>query len=277
MFTYFIHPTSLSTMSNVLRMRMTEGAAGYGIYVMVLESLRASEDYRIKYDPAVIAWSIHESDQALLERVLTHYDLFEISSDNWLSSPWLTAAMAQHEERRAKLSAAGKRSAESKARKANEAATTLNGGGQPASNHVDTLSQQRKETKEIKEENLNQPTPYRGVAVDSYFDEKMISKIGKDKSGQADTGLMRAVLPKEDGHNPELLISRIQEYKLTKDQVLALYNVTDGCKIGGARTMALLAAFRHCKDTNFRPKYAYEWLMSRLKDVDPAEGELPLS
>lgn len=116
-------------MSNVLRMRMTEGAAGYGIYVMILESLRASEDYRIKYDPAVIAWSIHESDQALLERVLKDYDLFEVSSDGWLSSPWLCAAMAQHEERRAKLSAAGKRSAESKARKANEVATTLQGGG----------------------------------------------------------------------------------------------------------------------------------------------------
>lgn len=264
-------------MSNVLRMRMTEGAAGYGIYVMILESLRASEDYRIKYDPAVIAWSIHESDQSLLERVLKDYDLFEISSDGWLSSPWLCAAMAQHEERRAKLSAAGKKSAESKARKANEVATTLRGGGQPASNHVGDLTQQRKEKKENKEIKEPNQSQYRGVAVDSYFDEKMISKIGKDKSGQADTGLMRSVLPKEDGHNPELLISRIQEYKLTKDQVLALYNVTDGCKIGGARTMALLAAFRHCKDTNFRPKYAYEWLMSRLKDVDPAEGELPLS
>lgn len=264
-------------MSNVLRMRMTEGAAGYGIYVMILESLRASEDYRIKYDPAVIAWSIHESDQELLERVLKNYDLFEISPDGWLSSPWLTAAMAQHEERRAKLSAAGKRSAESKARKANEVATTLQGGGQPASNHVGNLVQQRKETKEIKEVNLNQPTQYRGVAVDFYFEDKMISKIGKDKSGPADVDQIRSVLPAEPGHNIELLLSRIQEYKLTKDQVLALYNVTEGCKIGGARTMGLLAAFRHCKDTNFKPKYTYEWLMSRLKDIDPAEGELPLS
>lgn len=264
-------------MSNVLRMRMTEGAAGYGIYVMVLESLRASEEYRIKFDPAVIAWSIHEPDQELLERILTKYDLFEISPEGWLSSPWLCAAMAQHEERRAKLSAAGKRSAESKARKANEVATTLQGGGQPASNHVDVLEQQRKEIKEIKEKKEPQPITNGGLSVDYFFSEDMISKVGKDKSGEADTGLMRSVLPKEEGHNPELLISRIHEYKLTKDQVLALYNVTDGCKIGGARTMALLAAFRHCKDTNFRPKYAYEWLMSRLKDVDPAEGELPLS
>lgn len=264
-------------MSNVLRMRMTEGAAGYGIFVMILESLRASEDYRIKYDPAVIAWSIHEPDQSLLERVLKDYDLFEISSDGWLSSPWLCAAMAQHEERRAKLSAAGKKSAESKARKANEVATTLQGGGQPASNHVDTLTQQRKEKKESKEIKEPNQSQYRGVAVDSYFEEKMISKIGKDKSGPADVDQIRGVLPAEPGHNIELLLSRVQEYKLTKDQVLALYNVTEGCRIGGARTIALLAAFRHCRDTNFRPKYAYEWLMSRLKDVDPAEGELPLS
>lgn len=266
MFTYFIHPVTLSSMDNVLRMRMAEGAAGYGIYVMVLESLRAAAGYRIKNDPAVIAWSIHEPDTELLSRILGSYDLFEFSEDGYISSPWLCAAMAQHDEKRAKLSAAGKKSAEKKAAAVNQVATTLGGGLQPAPNHVDDLSQQ---TKEINNKNKKNP-PSQPLAhvegVGGYFSDEMISQIGKDKSGVADADRCRSSLPADKDHNPEIILSRVSDYGLTYNQVMALYNVTEGCRIGGARTMALLAAFRHCKETNFKPMYSYEYLMSRIKE-----------
>lgn len=277
MYTYFYHPINLSSMDNVLRMRMQEGAAGYGIYVMILEYLRSSDDYRIKSDTAVIGWQIHEQDLALVERVITQYELFDLSPDGYLSSPWLNACMADHEARRAKLSAAGKRSAASKAAKSNQVATTLTGGEQPRSNDVDDLAKQPPTHLNNHTDNLN-PSGHNGSAgVEGYFCSDMISKIGKDRSGTADVDKCRLTLPKDADHNPEIIISRIVEYGLTYNQVMALYNITDGCLVGGARTVALLAAFRHCKTTQFKPLYAYEYLISRLRDAQDIQLEISSS
>lgn len=277
MYTYFYHPINLSSMDNVLRMRMQEGAAGYGIYVMILEYLRSSDDYRIKSDTAVIGWQIHEQDLALVERVITQYELFDLSKDGYLSSPWLNACMADHEARRQKLSAAGKRSAANKAAKVNQVATTLTGGGQPRSHNVGDLAQQPPTYTDNHTDNLNPSGHNGGTGVEGYFTPGMISKIGKDKSGTADVEKCRLTLPKDSDHNPDIIISRIVEYGLTYNQVMALYNVTDGCQIGGARTVALLGAFRHCRQTQFKPLYAYEYLISRIKDAQDIQLELSSS
>ncbi|MCQ2125758.1 MAG: DUF4373 domain-containing protein [Fibrobacter sp.] len=261
-------------MDNVLRMRMQEGAAGYGIYVMILECLRSTDDYRIKSDTAVIGWQIHEQDLALVERVITQYDLFDLSSDGYLSSPWLNACMADHEAKRAKLSAAGRKSALIKSQKSNQAATTLTGGGQPRSNDVSDLAQQPTTHLNNHTDNLTPSDHNSGAGVEGYFSAAMISKIGKDKSGLADVDKCRISLVKDPDHNPDIIISRILEYKLTYNQVMALYNVTEGCLVGGARTVALLAAFRHCKETQFRPMYAYEYLISRIKDAQDVQLEI---
>lgn len=111
--------------------------------------------------------------------------------------------------------------------------------------------------------------------MEGYFSAEMISKVGKDKSGPADVDKCRLALQKDNDHNPEIIISRIVEYNLTYNQVMALYNITEGCLVGGARTVALLAAFRHCKETQFRPMYAYEYLISRIKDAQDIQLALP--
>ena len=117
MFNYFIHPSNLQKMDQVLKMRMSEGAAGYGIFMMLLELLRDSNNYTTAYDPSVLAWALHEPDITKLTKVCENYGLFEISADKQICCPWLTAVMSQHEEKRRKLSEAGKRSAAVKAAK----------------------------------------------------------------------------------------------------------------------------------------------------------------
>lgn len=271
MFTYFYHPTTLSSMDNVLRMRMQEGAAGYGIYVMILEQLRASDTYKISADTAVIAWAIHEQDLALVERILTKYDLFEVDEDRKLSSPWLNAAMADHEAKRQKLQEAGRKSAAVKAAAAKVAATTLTGGGQPRTNNAGNVTQQ---TTTLNTHTINKPTPsvqVDGGSVDFLLSDEGISKIGKDKSGPADPAKAAQALPQEAGHNPDILIRRIKLYGFTSSQLLALYQITDGCRVGGAATIALLASFKHCQDTNFAPTYPYEYFVRRIKEAAELE------
>lgn len=264
-------------MDNVLRMRMQEGAAGYGIYVMILECLRSTDDYRIKSDTAVIGWQIHEQDLALVERVITQYELFDLSKDGYLSSPWLNACMADHEAKRAKLSAAGRKSAAVKAQKINQVATTLPGGGQPSTNDVGNLTQHTTTHLNNHTDNNSPSMPQIGDGVERYFSADMISKIGRDKSGTADVDKCRLALTKDADHNPEIIISRIVEYRLSYNQVMALYNITEGCLVGGARTVALLAAFRHCRETQFKPMYAYEYLISRIKDAQDIQLKIQSS
>lgn len=267
MFTYFIHPINLSAMDAVLKMRMQEGAAGYGIYIMLLEMLRSMDSYSIRWDPAVIAWSIHESDQELLTRVVQNYGLFELSSEGQLSSPWLSSIMEQHETKRAKLSAAGKKSAAVKKERKEDVATSLAGGGQPGCNHVGDLTQQDN-IKEIKEkkEITTLPTIVEGEEVDIFSDD-FISRVGKAKTELFVPELHAMGLVGDSAHNYEVLITRAVKYRMTVDQFSVLNMATNGCAIGTPRFMALIASFKHCEQTNFVPSYPFEYFMSRIKTI----------
>lgn len=267
MFSYFIHPINLSAMDQVLKMRMQEGSAGYGIYIMLLEMMRANDDYSIKWDPAVIAWSIHESNLELLTRVVQDYGLFELSSDGQLSSPWLTTVMASHEEKRQKLSAAGRKSAAVKKERINEVATTLTGGGQPGCNHVGDLTQQINKEKEIKEINKTQPTTSEGGEEVDIFSDDFISRVGKAKTELFNPELHTMGLVGDSAHNYEVLITRALKYHMTAEQFDVLNIATDGCAIGTPRFMALIAAFKHCEQTQFSPTYPFEYFMSRIKNI----------
>lgn len=267
MFTYFIHPVTLSSMDQVLKMRMKEGAAGYGIYVMLLEILRAQESYQISWDPTVIAWQIHEPDVELLCRVVQEYDLFQIENGQ-LSSPWLIAAMAQHEEKRQKLSEAGKRSAAAKAaRKSADATSTLQAPPQPSSNLVGSVSQQTnlKEINQSKE--ITPIQPQEGEGVVDIFSDDFISRIGKAKTEIFSPDLHAMGLDGDRTHNPAVLITRAVSYSMTAEQFDVLFKATDGCLIGSPRFCALIAAFKHCEQTQFRPSYPFEYFMSRIKDI----------
>lgn len=254
-------------MDAVLKMRMQEGAAGYGIYVMLLEMLRSMETYSIKWEPSVIAWSIHEPDQELLVRVVQNYGLFELSTDGQLTSPWLSQVMSAHEEKRAKLSAAGRKSAAVKKERKKEGATSLSRGGQPGSNLVEQKSQQSnlKEINQSKEITTSQPQ-VEVVEVDIFSDD-YISKIGKAKTELFTPELHALGLDGDATHNPQVLITRAVNYRMTVDQFDTLFMATDGCLIGSPRFCALIAAFKHCEQTQFLPTYPFEYFMSRIKDI----------
>lgn len=278
MFNYFIHPSCMSTMDNVLKMRMSEGAAGFGIYVMILEQLRNSETYTLRYDAAVLAWSLHESDVALVQRVVQDYQLFQLSADGVLSSPWLSAVMAEHESRRAKLSAAGKKSAAARAttlqppsnkveEKQQPPCNMVDGKEQPPCNHLDKKSQQiNKEIKEKNKKNTNQPLLEDGNGVD-IFDKDFISRIGKG-GGEIFNPTKHAIgLVNDAQHNFDIITGLASSYNMTADQFTVLCWATDGALIGSPRLMALLAARKHCQETGFKPSFPFEYFMSKLKNI----------
>jgi len=265
-------------MDNVLKMRMSEGAAGFGIYVMILEQLRNSETYSLKYDAAVMAWSLHESDIDLVQRVVQNYQLFQLSADGELSSPWLSAVMADHETRRAKLSAAGKKSAAARATTLQPPSNKVDENKQPPSNKVNEKKQSgstlvevfdeqiNKEIKEKNKKNTNQPLLEDGDGVD-IFDKDFISRIGKG-GGEIFNPTKHAIgLTNDKQHNFDCITSLAAAYNMTADQFTVLCWATDGALIGSPRLMALLAARKHCQDTGFKPSFPFEYFMSKLKNI----------
>lgn len=111
MLNYINHPTTLRMKDNVLEMRMAEGSAGYGVYVMLLEMMRDDESRHLRDNPRHLAWAINEPDTDLVERVIHKYGLFDNHESGHITSPWLEASMSKYDEARAKYVEAGKRGA----------------------------------------------------------------------------------------------------------------------------------------------------------------------
>ena len=97
--------------SAVVNLRIEEGAAGFGVYILILQVLRDMPNYRVADNAKRLAFTFNESDVSLVERVLHNYGLFEADADGSLFSPWLCAAMGEYDDRKKKLQEAGRRGA----------------------------------------------------------------------------------------------------------------------------------------------------------------------
>lgn len=270
MYNFFVHPSTLQKMDQVLKMRMSEGAAGYGIFIMMLELLRDSENYRQHYDPAVIAWAMHEPDIDRLKRVCQDYNLFQIDENQDISCPWLISTMAAHEERRQKLSAAGKKSAAVKAERKETSSTTLPPPSQGGCNVVERVTQQNI-NKDKSEKNKKSPlTPIVAGERINVFDKDFISAVGKSKGAAYDPACNEFEHMNDKQHNINPIMAAAVTYKLTRDQVCALMVATHYGLIGCPELVALLSAFRHCKDTQFKPTYPFEYFMSKISEAHEA-------
>lgn len=111
MYNYLPWPSNMRTADHVLAMRIQEGAAGYGIYVMLLELLRDSESRILVFNPRNLAFAINEPDTSLVERVVQNYGLFVLSEDGTFTSPWLEQQMAEYDEKKRAAVEAGKKGA----------------------------------------------------------------------------------------------------------------------------------------------------------------------
>ena len=78
--TYFSHDSNARNSKKIARLRMKHGAAGYGVYFMLLERLREEENYFCALDYDILAFDIRE-DKELIRSVIEDFDLFEISPD----------------------------------------------------------------------------------------------------------------------------------------------------------------------------------------------------
>lgn len=77
---YFSHDCNARNDEKLIALRMDHGAAGYGIYFMLLERCGESTDYACVNDCKLIAFELRE-DPDLIRKVIEDYGLFEFTEN----------------------------------------------------------------------------------------------------------------------------------------------------------------------------------------------------
>ena len=77
---YFPHDSNARNDEKLIRLRMRHGAAGYGVYFMLIERLREESDYTSVKDYNVIAFDFRV-DAALVKSVVEDFGLFVLAEN----------------------------------------------------------------------------------------------------------------------------------------------------------------------------------------------------
>ena len=106
---YFPHDSDARSDDKIIALRIKHKWEGYGLYWALIEKLRESKDYTLKADYNVLAFDLR-SDAALIKSVINDFGLFAFTDNGeCFYSESLNIRMKPLDEKRAKLSNAGKR------------------------------------------------------------------------------------------------------------------------------------------------------------------------
>ena len=120
---YFPHFSNARHDRKIKRLRMQLGIEGYGIYFMLLETLRDQHDLCYPMEDLDLLAEEFGTSLQKLQTVVCGYKLFDISDDNSFFSPKLLIYLEPYFKSKQQRIEAGKKSAEK--RKMNDRSTTV--------------------------------------------------------------------------------------------------------------------------------------------------------
>lgn len=262
----------MRTADHVLAMRIQEGAAGYGIYVMLLELLRDSETRSLVMNPKNLAFAINEPDIALVERVITGYGLFEIAPDGAFRSPWLQQQLEEYDAKKEAAREAGRKGAARRyghkysepKEDSNEAIGTL---CPPPSLPYGNITNSMNSTKSTQPNSKLLGMSWKDMTGQDLFELARIEQPPLDDiTGQWAEGKQKE-LDEQRGrgkHNVECVYEIARYYKLGDAMFGWLLRYTDLGKIGSPELMHLIDIWNKNKADKFMPKYPAEYLLVKL-------------
>lgn len=262
----------MRTADHVLAMRIQEGAAGYGIYVMLLELLRDSETRTLVNNPKNLAFAINEPDIDLVSRVITEYGLFEIAPDGAFRSQWLQQQLEEYDAKKEAARKAGKKGAAVRYGKeypvpdndnSNPIGTLCPPPSVPYGNITNSINKTKstKPTSKLLEMSWNDMT-----GQDLFELARLIQPPLDDITGQWASGKQKE-LDEQRGrgkHNVEIVYEIARYYKLGDAMLGWLLRYTDLGKVGSPELMRLIDIWNKNKADKFMPKYPAEYLLVKL-------------
>lgn len=108
---YFSHDSTARNSDKLIGVRMKHGAAGYGVYFMILERLRDEPDYKSVKDYNMLAFDFRV-DAGLVKGIVEDFGLFVFTEDGkYFYSESFMKRMAIKDAKSQRLSEAGKKGA----------------------------------------------------------------------------------------------------------------------------------------------------------------------
>lgn len=278
MYNYLPWPSNMRTADQVLSMRISEGSAGYGVYVMLLELLRDAENRRLVFNPRHLAFAMNEPDVELVQRVVQDYALFTMDDDGKFSSPWLEQQMNEYDAKKAAAVAAGKRGAARRYGKSYqiEAEEDRVPMGNPMATEKapDSNITQHNKTNEIN----STKSKLLGMKWRDWDGERLFN-LARKKEPEIDDMSRKVVEDRQreleakrgkDVHNLGAVLDVCDYFKVGVGMFAFLAQYTNYGRIGSPELMRLLALEKECRKTQFTPKYPAEYIL--VKMLEPLQG-----
>lgn len=288
MYNYLPHPSNMRTSSHVLRMRIREGAAGYGIYMMLLELLRDADNRKVFYFPEGLAYAINEKDVDLVKRVCEDYGLFNLDKEDYLTSPWLDLQMKDYDAKKQAAIEAGRRGAAKRygkqpagqAADLGEAPTSKATHRDPMGGAIGSLKpadSNKPNLNSINQDEIN-PTQAKSKLLaaswgrwdgDSLF--RLAREKGKELSSLDSFECAQAqrmyVEKGDDNHNIAFILQLSQDMQLNHEQYLFIREYTENGTCGTPAMRELVRIHRAWTSKEFRPKYPFDYIVCKLLDL----------
>lgn len=256
MYNYIPLPTNMRDFSSVLTLRIEEGSAGYGVYVMILQLLRDMPGYSMGDNPKRIAFALNEPDVTMVERVLHNYGLFDIDGEGLLNSPWLTEQLSSYDQKKRKLQEAGRRGA------AKRFGTSSNGEAiaTPSLGDGEAIAIQHNATKyNITEK--NETTPSESVEEDW-------KSICASQGLRVDEDYVVAIAATQpDGHAPGYVAQVCCQYGIGQNVLDYLLRVTDNADKNNRHYKQFCSLVSRIQRDKYYPQYPANFFCSKLAEI----------
>lgn len=108
--TYFPHDSNARNSKKLLRLRKKHGAAGYGVYFMLIERLTEEENFCSDLDYDMLAFELRVKRE-LVKSVVENFELFDVKKSEGGVSKFTSAGLTERMEIRGIRSEAGKKGA----------------------------------------------------------------------------------------------------------------------------------------------------------------------
>lgn len=272
MYNYLPWPSNMRTADQVLSMRIQEGSAGYGVYVMLLELLRDAEQRQLVFNPKHLAFAMNEPDVELVRRVVQDYSLFDVDEAGKFSSPWLEQQMREYDEKKRAAVEAGRRGA---ARRYGRAISAEAGeDSHPMGGAMATQSDTDSNLTLPNNTNITNPTKskvarmtWRGWSGEALFElARKKDPLIDDMSREVIKARMAELNAKagRDKHNLEALVDICDFFKVGVGMFRFLTEYTNFGRVASPELVRLLEIRKECQRTQFFPKYPAEYLLVKL-------------
>lgn len=253
MLNYIPHPSNARLAGGLLRLRIDEGAAGYGVYWMLLELLRDAPDYKLTADPRALAFAINEPDATLVERVINNLAIFDRDTEGNLFSPWLNEQLSAYDDKKRKLQEAGRRGAarryaEKEKNNGVPIATPTGDDGVPiAIQHNITQHNVTEETtpSESPEDDWRVVCQSQGLKVD----DELVSAIAQTQP---------------EGHAPGYVAQVCRQWGMGQNVLDYLLRITDNAALTNTRYKAFCGLVAKITREKYSPKYPANFFCSKL-------------